>query len=254
MSLLIIGEIASSHDGDLNKARQLVKAAFNAGCDVAKIQFWSDADRLADLRGSSDEARSIYRKYRVPAEWLPILRNEFKDHKLAATCFLPEDVSTVLPYIDCFKVSAFECENYVLMDEINRVRKESGFLPLIVSVNSLVSVTDALIERLMPGDLLLYCVSEYPANRESIQLEMINKIQEKLLMLSNVSAMVGYSDHSGLVSMGREAARQGARAIEFHLKLSTTNKENPDAGEFAHMPESAKAYVQQAREGCSYYT
>jgi len=46
----VIAEAASCHDGSLDKALRLIQVAKEVGATVCKFQFWSSADRLADLR------------------------------------------------------------------------------------------------------------------------------------------------------------------------------------------------------------
>ena len=266
MSVFVIGEMASSHDGELDNAKRLVDVAVAAGCDAVKVQFWSDADRLADRRGVPQHYRDIYRKYQMSFKWLRILKDYCGERiEFMATCFLPEDVNTISPFVNRFKISAFESGDRELLHAVCNIAKKRI---LLMSVNTLrdregdvvvpeggnfanfdnqyldhIVKTNALRERAQHGidDVLMYCVTEYPAPLSRVDL---SQLQEAA---SNGIA-VGFSDHTGDIDMGAYAVCAGATYIEAHCQLLTTDHANPDAGTFAHSPASLKQYVQNIRK------
>jgi sialic acid synthase SpsE len=248
MSVFVIGEMASAHDGELRKAKQLVDVAVDAGCDAVKVQFWSNADRLADRRQVPQYYRDIYRKYQIPVEWLTILKNYCGNRiEFMATCFLPEDVKTVSPFVKRFKLSAFE--SYA-NDLLRKVFAIAGDRPVITSVNTLDhhlrdygKLTEMRCARIMDDrdiDVLMYCVTAYPAALDSIDL---NQLQDE----AN-GEDVGFSDHTGDIDMGAYAVCAGATYVEAHMKLISTDGLNPDGGSFAHLPAALKQYVSNIRK------
>mgnify|MGYP003633682226 FL=1 len=234
MRVFVIGEMASAHDGELAKAKRLVNVAVDAGCDAVKVQFWSDADRLADRRRVPKYYRDIYRRYQIPVEWLTILKDYCGDRiEFMATCFLPEDVKTVSPFIKRFKVSAFESHANDLIKETIRWANDRQ---IIVSGNEIIGIPDTLASRIGINVAVLYCVTAYPAPLEIINLRM---------MSGQVS---GYSDHSGDIDMGAYAVCAGALIVEAHMALANTDALNPDGGSFAHLPWAFKQYVSNIRK------
>ena len=250
MSVFVIGEMASAHDGDLGKAKQLVDVAVAAGCDAVKVQFWSDADRLADRRGVPQHYRDIYRKYQMPVKWLRILKEYCGERiEFMATCFLPEDAQTISPFVKRFKVSAFESSDHEFMSAICWVAENRI---IIMSVNEVrgnpaldhILDLDELCDRSRNGirDVLMYCETAYPARLSRIDLSQLKQSMEE------DSHPVGFSDHTGDLDMGAYAVCAGATYIEAHMKLVNTDGLNPDGGSFAHLPAAFKQYVSNIRK------
>ena len=236
MSIFVIGEMASAHDGDLDKAKQLVDVAVDAGCDAVKAQFWSDADQLANRRKVPQYYRDIYKKYQMPVEWLRLLKDYCGDRiEFMVTCFLPEDVATISPFVKRFKVSAFESEANDLLRAVFAVAKDRS---VITSVNQTLPIQsiDLLIRDI---DVLMYCESYYPAPLTSVNLKQIRNY---------LSGLVGFSDHTGDLDMGAYAVCAGATYIEAHMKLVDTDGLNPDGGSFAHLPQAFRQYVRNIRK------
>ena len=237
MSVFVIGEMASAHDGDLDKAKQLVDVAVDAGCDAVKAQFWSDADRLADRRKVPQYYRDIYKKYQIPVEWLRLLKDYCGDRiEFMVTCFLPEDVATISPFVKRFKVSAFESEANDLLRAVFGI---AGDRSVITSVNKTLPISKSLDLRIGEIDVLMYCESHYPAPLTSVNLKQIRNY---------LSGLVGFSDHTGDLDMGAYAVCAGATYIEAHMKLVDTDGLNPDGGSFAHLPQAFRQYVRNIRK------
>ncbi len=236
MSVFVIGEMASAHDGDLDKAKQLVDVAIDAGCDAVKAQFWSDANQLADRRKVPEYYRDIYKKYQISTEWLRLLKDYCGNRiEFMATCFLPEDVATISPFVKRFKVSAFESEANDLLRAVFAVARDRS---VIISVNQTLPITKSLDLLIRQIDVLMYCVSHYPTSLTSVDLKQIRYS----------SGLIGFSDHTGDLDMGAYAVCAGASYIEAHMKLVNTDGLNPDGGSFAHLPQAFKQYVQNIRK------
>ena len=237
MSVFVIGEMASAHDGDIRKAKQLIDVAVRAGCNAVKVQFWSDADRLADRRNVPQYYRDIYRKYQMPVKWLRILRGYCSGRiEFMATVFLPEDAKAISPFVKRFKVSAFESG---ATDLLLAVTAEAMNRQTIISVND----ATALPITLRKEHALLHCVTAYPATLPSLHLRSIWKLANRY-----PANAVGYSDHSGDRQMGAYAVCAGATIIEAHMKLIDTDGLNPDGGAFAHLPKAFAEYVENIRK------
>ena len=248
MSVFVIGEMASAHDGELYKAKQLVDAAVTAGCNAVKVQFWSDADRLADRRKVPPHYRDIYRRYQIPEEWLSILKDYCGDRiEFMATCFLPEDVATVSPFVTRFKVSAFESHAQDLLKETIAYADIDDRI-MIVSVNDTMGISPWLLSNIGIHDVIMYTVTAYPAPLRSINLSSILRIAAAFYRSNGGQPEMGYSDHSGDVDMGAYAVCALANVIEVHMALTNTDAFNPDGGSFAHRPVALSHYVNNVRK------
>jgi N,N'-diacetyllegionaminate synthase len=240
MSVFVIAEAGSCHDGDLGKAERLVRAAAAAGASAVKFQFWSDPDRLADRRRVPERYREIYRRYRMPVGWLYVLSElcQSQGIEFMASTYLPEDVALVAPFVRRFKVSSFEALDLEFID-----RNETSEKPVIVSVG-MANQQEAwtVRRRLRRQDAMLACVSAYPAPLEAMNLAMLHPVDAAYMP----SPYDGLSDHSRDVRLGGWAVAAGARIIEAHLRLDNTDPENPDFAT-AFTPAEFAEYVQNIR-------
>lgn len=230
MSVFIIGEMGSTHDGDLNKAYRLIDLAKAAGCDAVKGQFWSNPDRLAARRHAESYVET-YRRYQMPAAWLPRLAARCADVgiKFLCTTFLPEDVHVVAPYVEWFKISSFESSDYHfvrLHDEFRQPKLVSVGLHTAVEVQELRGILRA-------GDKILHCVSAYPVPAHQATLR-------------GIRGNDGYSDHTRHELTGALAAAVGAKVLEVHFRLDETDDQNPDCV-VSHRPDGLVRYVANVR-------
>lgn len=248
MTTFIIAEGGSCHDGSLDKALQIVEVAAAAGASACKFQFWSSAERLAARRQSGPTYEEIYRRYTVPAEWLPILKGACDGVGLAfmSTCYLPEDIAVVDPFVDHFKVASFEAADmgfirahYQFLYNQNRWLIVSTGLQGDDTLSPLMAERSAAAQRgaLSVTLKLLHCVSAYPAPVSSLALRQIRTM-----------GFDGFSDHAaaGWIASGAVAVALGARILEVHIRPETMDENNPDAPH-ALRPGQFRRYVQHVR-------
>lgn len=248
MRTVIIAEIGSTHDGDLGKAYDLIYAARDAGAGYVKAQFWSSAKRLAERRQSGPGYEEIYRTYQIPRDWIEALANRTHATGLGFICtsYLPEDIETVAPHVDHFKVASFEAAD---LDFIAAHYPYCHWQPdrwLIVStgLQDGGTLTRLKTERAVVGSgrpsvtmKLLHCVSAYPAPVESLALGQIQPEE-----------LDGFSDHAAVrwPASGAVAVALGAKILEVHLRLPETDERNPDA-QVALMPGELRRYIEHVR-------
>jgi N,N'-diacetyllegionaminate synthase len=259
VNTFVIAECGSCHDGELTKALQLVEAARESGCSAAKFQYWSNPDRLADRRRVPVMYREIYRRYQVPVSWLPVLKEAcearspwtrgLRPIEFMATCYLPDDVATVAPFVRRFKISSFEA------NDADFLRAHVPFLPgderpvnaeLIVSLGMGADYSATL--RALDGcywwscTKALHCVSSYPAPADAMNLSLLRPSpddDERILY-------DGLSDHSRHLWMGAMATAAGAQIIEAHIRLEKTSPDNPDYAT-AFTPAEFAEYIRNIR-------
>ena len=222
----VIGEIASAHDGELAKALRLIDAVADAGADVAKAEYWSDPDKLADRRHVPERFREHYRRYAVPREWLPSLkaRCDARRIEFMATTYLMEDIGTVAPFVKRFKIAGFEVQDRRFVEAHDPFGKG-----IIASVPLGVPMPEFEAE-------FLHCCQAYPVAIDDLHLEFLCGYD-----------FVGFSDHSGVLDVGAAAVFAGARIIEAHIKLDDTDSANYDAGPHAHTSQGFTEYVAMIR-------
>jgi N,N'-diacetyllegionaminate synthase len=238
----VIAEAGSCHDLDIEKAYQMVEVAALAGASALKLQYWSSAERMAQRRHAMDYL-PVYRRYQVPFDWLGRVKGRCQDHGIEFMCstYLPEDVWPVSELVRTMKVASFEAND--------RPHLAAHLGPLAVGRRVLVSCglgADPLfvLHHLRVPDptvgnvALLHCVSAYPAPLDQLQLARIRPDALRAYRFD------GFSDHSlpNHVDTGALAVAAGARIVERHFRLDSTDKRNPDAPH-AMSPAGLAEYV-----------
>ena len=228
MSTFIIAEAGSCHDGDLYRAAELIDVAKAAGANACKFQYWSSAIYLAERRNAHDYFETYF-KYKVPEWWLAVLKKLCDDVgiEFMTTCYLPEDIPIIAPYVKRFKVASFEAQDADFIDAHAKYGKE-----IIVSTGMFNrSYYSGVLVGSGPGRGIhtLHCISAYPTPIEQANLGAIRYCH-------------GYSDHTHDVLTGALAVAAGAQILEVHFRLDDTDPANPDYAT-ALTPGQLKDYI-----------
>lgn len=247
MSLHIIAELCTNHDGSPNKAKELIKAAHMAGANSVKFQIiypeglyiakLSSPDGLIDnpvlkQRRKSMLSDEVYKELAVFSRTLPC--------PLSASVFDRQGLDLLdainAPYI---KLASCDLNNLPFIAEAAERGK-----PLILSTGmaELPEMEAALETAVKAGAkniVLLHCVSIYPAPTEKANLSMIP------VLLRYFGFPVGFSDHTSDPVAAVAALALGATWFEKHFTLRTTD----EGFDHAHStpPEQFQEYVQALR-------
>ncbi len=221
----LIAEIGVNHDGDEQKALDLVDAAHAAGAHAIKLQLFetdrlmSSAARLAAYQrdsGATDPFSMLRALELTIDQMAPIVeRAQALDLHAIVTPFSPSlvDIAEQIPW-DAYKTSSTDIINKPLIDNLITTGKS-----LIVSTgaSTLEEVRRAAgwLGESRSRCAILHCVSSYPTADEDTSLGAIRALIEADL---GVDA-IGYSDHSPRTDTGAFAASLGAQILEKHLTL-----------------------------------
>lgn len=229
----IIAEVGSNHDGDLDRARELIGDAAEAGADCAKFQLYR-ADKL--YPGTVTPGA-------VPDEWLPELKSACHEAGVEFMCSI-FCFDTLAAYMRvapaAIKIASPEATKTGLL----MVARDMG-VPVLASTGAMtLSQVKAAAStlRYMSGDFaLLHCVSAYPASLSELNLGAIRTIEHACRV------PVGFSDHTlDDVTVPSLAVAAGACIIEKHLTWSrdAVGADHP----FALEPAEFAAMVEAIRE------
>lgn len=218
----IIAEIGSNHDGNLNQAKRLIKAAKEAGADAVKFQSFQ-AERLVN-RKELPRVYKIVSQNALPGDWHQELALYAKNTGIIflSTPFDIERANLLQEIgIDAFKIASGDLTFYPLLRHVARFKK-----PIILStgmayLEEVKKAVDTIKQEGNDKIVLLHCVSYYPAKLEDANIKAM------ITMRDFFHLPVGYSDHTpgDVVSLG--AVALGACVIEKHLTLSR-NLKGPD--------------------------
>lgn len=253
----ISAEIGTSHNGSLEKAKELISAAAEAGADSVKFQ-WVYAEEilhpntgLVSLPTGNIPLYDRFRQLEVSSRFF----SEAKDYTHKVGCeFIcsPFGLKSLQELVDIspdrIKIASPELNHYPLLKKLTELRKQKDTdIPVILSsgVSTLADIEKALkILRNTHADTditLLHCVTSYPAPETEYNLRLLPSLSR----IFNIP--IGVSDHSlspilvpilGLVS--------GATFIEKHITLSkkTDGLDDPVALE----PQSFTQMVNSLRQ------
>lgn len=250
---MIVAEISGNHNGSLDRAFEIVRAAAVAGAHAVKIQTYTadtitlDVDAPA-FRVSAGHAlwgsrtlHDLYREAYTPWEWHePIFALAKELGMLAFSTPFDETAVEFLESLDVpiYKIASLEIVDLPLIEQVAATGK-----PVILSVGtaSIAEVADAVEAARRGGctDLtLLACTSSYPAEPDDANLRRIPAMAEMF------GAKVGLSDHTLGVGVSIAATALGASVIEKHVTLRR-NDGGVDAA-FSLEPEELRLLV----DGC----
>lgn len=211
-SCFVIAEIGSNHDGDFNTALRLMDIAREADADAVKFQSFL-ADHLVK-RDNPDY--SLLKQIELKREWYPRLKAEAEKRGLVFFSTATNDIT--LGWMEAIDVSLYKIASPNLT-HLPLIRKTAGLgKPVIMSTGmaGLLEIDEAVRTFTEAGNeqlVLLYCVSEYPANPRNVNLGFIPKLA------AMYPYPVGYSDHTLDIGTAIAAVAMGARVIEKHLTL-----------------------------------
>ena len=247
----VIAEIGHNHQGSVERARELIHAARDAGVDAVKLQK-RDNRRLytrALYDSAYDNENSFGPTYGAHREALELdadayraLRDEARSLGLVffATAF-DEPSADLLAELDlpAFKIASGDLTNTPLLRHVAQLGK-----PLVVSTGgATIEDVDRAVDavRGVGGTLcLLQCTASYPAAVEDLNLGAITTLRERYPEL-----VVGLSDHQDGIAMAPVAFLLGARVVEKHFTLSHTAKGTDHA--FSLLPEGLRKLVRDLR-------
>ncbi|WBA07891.1 pseudaminic acid synthase [Salinivibrio kushneri] len=222
----IIAELSANHNGDINRAFQIMEEAKKAGADAIKLQTYThdtitldcDSDDF-QIHGGLWDGQTLYELYKgahMPWDWHKPLFEKAKE--LDITIFSsPFDFTAVdlLEELDApaYKIASFEVIDLPLIKRVAQTGK-----PMIISTGMAneQEIADAIKTAKDNGCqelVVLHCVSGYPAPAEQYNLRTIADMAERFDVLS------GLSDHTIDNATAVTSVALGACLIEKHVTL-----------------------------------
>lgn len=234
MSTYIIAEAGVNHNGDIDKAKQLVLIAKNAGCDCVKFQTF-----LADKIVTKTAAKARYQientgNAETQYEMLKKLELSKRDYKelrdyckkvgidFMSTPFDEEAVDILEELgVTAYKLSSGDITNKSLIQYVGLKQKKIFLSTGMSTLDEVRKAIQWLQEVGNKNIVLLHCTSNYPAAYKSVNMQAMKT------MHNIFSYEVGYSDHTNGVEIPFMAVSMGATVIEKHFTYDK-NAEGPD--------------------------
>ncbi len=225
---LIIAEAGVNHNGDIQKAYELIDVAVDAGVDIIKFQTFS-ADKLVTRSAKKAEyqeknATEFKSQYDM-LKALELSKDSFLQLKERCKSKRLEFLTTGFDISDLEFISTMGQSRYKIpsgeitsLPYLRYVGKKKYPIILSTGMSTMDEIGDAIEILQSSGTELkkitvLHCNSEYPTPMEDVNLKAMITIKKKF------GVEVGYSDHTLGIEIPIAAVALGATVIEKHFTL-----------------------------------
>lgn len=252
-----IADISANHDGDLKRAKMLIRLAAEAGADAAKFQNFRAPKIVSDfgfraMRSQvSHQAtwkKSVFEVYAdasIPFEWTPELKaacDEAGIHYFSSPYDF-EAVDMLDPHVPAHKIGSGD----ITWLEILRHIAGKGKPVFLATGASDVGDVQRAVHTILPLNsqlCLMQCNTNYTASLENFGHIHLNVLKTYAAMFPEV--VLGLSDHTPGHATVLGAVALGARAVEKHF-TDDNARVGPDHP-FSMTPDTWRDMVDRTRE------
>jgi sialic acid synthase SpsE len=252
-----IADISANHDGDLERAKLLIRLAKEAGADAAKFQNFRARQIVSDygfksmnqqVSHQSNWKKSVFEVYQgasIPFDWTPILKEECDKAEIDyfSSPYDFDAIDMLNQYVPAYKIGSGD----ITWDEaLIRMAKTGKPVLLATGASNIGEVQHAVqvIRTYNHQIVLMQCNTNYTAS-----IENFNHIHLRVLASYHVlfpDLILGLSDHTLGHTTVLGAVALGARVIEKHF-TDDNSRVGPDHP-FSMTPTSWKEMVDRTRE------
>jgi len=249
----VIAEVSANHNGKLERAKAIVRAAKEAGADAVKLQTYTPdtitlkSDSPLFRHGGTGlwanrDLYSLYQEAYTPWEWQPELKALADE--IGITLFSTPFDPTAVDFLETMAVPAYKIASFELVDLplIQKVARTGKPLILSTGMGTLDEIAEAVEAFHAAGGkelALLKCTSAYPTPPAAMNLRTIQD------MATRFGVPAGLSDHSMGHTAAVTAVALGASVVEKHFTLSRSDP-GPDSA-FSMEPAELAAMVDAIR-------
>lgn len=225
----VIAEIGNNHNGDFDRAIDMIDEAIDAGADCVKFQMrhLDKVYRKKTLIKDGEDLGTEYvidllNRFELSKDQHKQLYEYAKSKNIIYLC-TPWDIDSVnfldKMGVEAFKVASADLTNLPLIKALIDTNK-----PLILSTGMSTEIeinkTASFLTKHSANFILLHCNSTYPAPLHDINLRWINELKK-------IHKYVGYSGHERGINISLAAVSLGICVIERHF-TQDRNMEGPD--------------------------
>ena len=252
-----VADIAANHDGDLQRAKDLIYLCAEAGVDAAKFQNFQAATLVSDFgfRSLGEQKThqanwkknvfEVFEDASLPLKWTHILKETCDDAGIDYfTALYDMDVLDMMsPYVCAWKVGSGDI---TWLDEIERLARDGKPLLIATGASDMHEVSAAVgVARRHATDIvLMQCNTNYTGSIDNFAYIALNVLKSYARSFPDV--VLGLSDHTPGHTTVLGAVALGARVVEKHFTDDTT-RDGPDHP-FSMDPRTWRDMVDRTRE------
>lgn len=226
----VIAEIGHNHQGNIETALKLIRAAADAGASAAKFQKRDNRtlytpELYNQVYNSENSFGETYGNHREALELNKLNYKMCIDEarRVGITFFATAFDFNSADFLNdlgvpAFKIASGDLQNLPLLKYVAKFNK-----PLIISTGGsnyqLINNAVETIRAVHNNFAILQCTASYPAKYEHLNLKVISRLRD--MYPENI---IGYSGHDNGIAMAIIAYTLGARIIEKHFTLNRTFK------------------------------
>jgi len=249
--VFIIAEAGVNHNGDIEKARQLVDIAKDAQANAVKFQAFKTEHLIlknvekAPYQKKNNEMDSQYdmlKQLEISQEVNDMLKKYCNEKNIIFLTTPFDEISlTELDQLNlpAYKIASTDTTNIPFLIKVAN-KKKPVFLSTGMSYHSEIEFALNEIYPYNRDVILMQCSAEYPLQDDDVNLSVLNSFHEAFDIL------LGYSDHSVGIGAAPYAVAMGAKVIEKHFTIDK-NMTGPDHSA-SLSPKELKRFVQQIRQ------
>ena len=252
-----IADIASSHDGELFRAKDLIWLAKEAGADCAKFQHFLARDIVSDegfrsLGGQmahqaawKQSVYDIFEKYQTPRDWTDELVAESKkaDIDFMTTPYDLAAIDLVDKHLKAWKIGSGDIGWNQFIEEVCSRGKPVFLATGAADMEDVERAVDAALMKTREL-CLMQCNTNYTGSLENFANVNLNVLRAFALKYPGMP--LGLSDHTPGHAAVLGAVTLGACAVEKHF-TDDNNRDGPDHP-FSMNPQSWRDMVERTRE------
>lgn len=252
-----IADIAANHDGDLQRAIELIHLAAEAGADAAKFQHFKADTIVSDVgfkslggqqSHQSKWKKSVFEVYQdatVDLGWTSYLKEACDKAGIAfiTSPYALDLVDAVDPYVLAYKIGSGDITWLEIIEHIAGKNKPYILATGASTLNDVQRAVEVAL-NVNPQLALLQCNTNYNASLENFKFIQLNVLRTYHEMYPEL--VLGLSDHTLGHATVLGAVTLGARIIEKHL-TDDIARIGPDHT-FSMDPKGWREMVDRTRE------